>query len=46
MNATTFLGIVTLIVGIIRAGEVYGIDAMISENPIVKRTPALRYVLG
>lgn len=46
MNSTTYLGIVTLIVGIIRAGEVYGVDAMIGETPIVKRTPALRYVLG
>jgi len=46
MNATTFLGIVALIVGIIKAGEVYGIDAMIDQTPVVKRTPVLRYVLG
>jgi thiosulfate dehydrogenase (quinone) large subunit len=46
MNATTFLGIVTLIVGIIRAGEVYGVDAIVDETPFVKRMPALRYVLG
>ena len=46
INATTFLGIVTLIVGLIRAGEVYGLDAIVEEQPIVKRTPVLRYVLG
>jgi thiosulfate dehydrogenase [quinone] large subunit len=46
MNATTFLGIVTLIVGVIRAGEIYGIDAIVDEQPIVKRTPALQWVLG
>ena len=38
--------VVALIVGIIRAGEVYGVDALIDAQPIVKRTPVLRYVLG
>jgi hypothetical protein len=28
------------------AGEVYGLDALVNDTPIVKRTPALRYVLG
>ena len=46
LNSTRFLGIVTLILGAIRAGEVYGVDAIIDEQPIVKRTPVLRYVLG
>jgi hypothetical protein len=31
---------------VIRAGEAYGIDAIVDEQPIVKKTPALRYVLG
>ncbi|HKO32984.1 MAG TPA: DoxX family membrane protein [Candidatus Limnocylindria bacterium] len=46
LNSSSFLGIVALILGVIRAGEVYGVDALIDEQPIVKRTPVLRYVLG
>jgi thiosulfate dehydrogenase [quinone] large subunit len=46
VNSTSFLAAVTLILGVIRAGEVYGVDAVVNEQPIVKRTPALRYVLG
>ena len=46
LNSSSFLGIVALILGIIRAGEVYGVDALIDDQPIVKRTPVLRYVLG
>jgi thiosulfate dehydrogenase (quinone) large subunit len=40
------LAIVTLALGIIGAGEFFGLDAIIDETPIVKRAPALRYVLG
>ena len=46
LNSSSYLGIVALILGIIRAGEVYGVDALIDAQPIVKRTPVLRYVLG
>lgn len=46
VNYTGFLAITTLMLGVMRAGEVYGIDAVVDEQPIVKRTPALRYVLG
>ncbi|HUH16947.1 MAG TPA: DoxX family protein [Methylomirabilota bacterium] len=46
VNYTGFLAVVTLLVGVIRAGEVYGLDAIVDEQPIVKRTPVLRYVLG
>lgn len=46
INQTALIAIAALILGVIRAGEVYGIDALVSESPIVKRTPALRYVLG
>ncbi len=46
VNSTSFLALVTLFLGVIRAGEVYGLDAIVDEQPIVKRTPALRYVLG
>jgi thiosulfate dehydrogenase [quinone] large subunit len=46
INYTAFLAIVTLLVGVMRAGEVFGIDAIVDEQPLVKRTPALRYVLG
>jgi hypothetical protein len=37
---------VTLALGIIGAGEFFGLDAIVDETPIVKRAPALRYVLG
>ena len=46
INATSFLALTALILGVIRAGEVYGLDAIVDEQPIVKRTPVLRYVLG
>ena len=47
LNHTVMLGIVTLVLGIISAGEVYGLDAMAQELPIVRRfAPALRYALG
>jgi len=46
INATSFLALSALILGVIRAGEVYGLDAIVDEQPIVKRTPILRYVLG
>lgn len=39
------LAIVTLSLGIIGAGEFFGLDAIVDETPIVKRAPALRYVL-
>jgi thiosulfate dehydrogenase (quinone) large subunit len=40
------LAIVTLSLGIIGAGEFFGLDALVETTPIVKRAPALRYVLG
>ena len=46
INHTALIGIASLILGVIRAGEVYGLDAIVDEQPIVKRTPVLRYVLG
>jgi len=46
VNATSFLALSSLLLGVIRAGEVYGIDAIVDEQPLVKRTPVLRYVLG
>jgi thiosulfate dehydrogenase [quinone] large subunit len=46
VNHTVLLAVVALFLGVIRAGEVYGLDAIVDEQPIVKRTPALRYVLG
>jgi thiosulfate dehydrogenase [quinone] large subunit len=46
INATSFLALTALLLGVMRAGEVYGLDAIVDERPIVKRTPALRYVLG
>ena len=46
INYTAIVGLSALILGIIRAGEVYGLDAIVDEQPMVKRIPALRYVLG
>ena len=46
VNHTAMLAVVTLFLGVIRAGEAFGIDAIVDEQPIVKKTPVLRYVLG
>jgi hypothetical protein len=46
INQTALIAIAALVLGLIRAGEVYGIDAIVDETPIVKRAPVLRYVLG
>ena len=46
VNHTALLALTTLLVGVMRAGEVFGIDAIVDEQPLVKRTTALRYVLG
>lgn len=40
------LAIVTLALGIIGAGEVFGLDAIVDQTPMVKRAPVLRYVLS
>jgi thiosulfate dehydrogenase [quinone] large subunit len=40
------MAIATAALGLMAAGEVYGLDALVNDTPIVKRTPALRYVLG
>jgi len=45
-NYTAVLAITALLLGIMRAGEIYGVDAIVDEQPVVKRTPVLRYVLG
>ena len=46
INHTALIGLVSLLLGVIRAGEIYGLDAIVDEQPLVKRTRALRYVLG
>lgn len=46
VNYTGVLAITALLLGIMRAGELYGVDAIVDEQPVVKRTPALQYVLG
>jgi thiosulfate dehydrogenase [quinone] large subunit len=46
VNYTAVLAITALLLGIMRAGELYGVDAIVDEQPVVKRTPALQYVLG
>ncbi|MDQ2935326.1 MAG: DoxX family membrane protein [Chloroflexota bacterium] len=46
LNHTVVVGIAALVLGIIGAGEIYGVDAVVDTQPIVKRAPLLRYVLG
>ena len=45
-NQTVVLAIASMVLGVVRAGEIYGLDAIVEKQPIVKRTPALRFVLG
>jgi thiosulfate dehydrogenase [quinone] large subunit len=40
------LAIMTLALGIIGAGEFFGLDAIVEGTRLVKRAPAVRYVLG
>jgi hypothetical protein len=46
VNYTGLLALTSLILGVIAAGEVYGLDAIVDRTPIVKRAPALRYLLA
>ena len=46
VNYTAILAITALLLGIMRAGEIYGVDALVDEQPVVKRTPALQYIFG
>ena len=46
VNYHSVLAIVTLGLGIVGAGEYFGLDAIVDATPIVKRAPALRYVLS
>lgn len=46
VNYHVVLAFSSLILALIAAGEIYGADAFVDETPIVKRAPALRYVLG
>jgi hypothetical protein len=46
VNYHVVLMLSSLILAAIAAGEVYGVDALVDEHPIIKRTPVLRYVLG
>jgi thiosulfate dehydrogenase [quinone] large subunit len=40
------LAIVTLGLGLVGAGEAFGLDGFVDQTPIVKKAPVLRYVLG
>jgi thiosulfate dehydrogenase [quinone] large subunit len=46
VNYHVVLMLSSLILAVIAAGEVYGVDAIVDEHPIIKRAPVLRYVLG
>jgi thiosulfate dehydrogenase [quinone] large subunit len=42
----SLMAIVTAALGLIGAGEAFGLDAVVDQTPIVKRVPVLRYVLA
>ena len=46
VNYHVVLTVSSLILAVIAAGEIYGVDAVVDESPVVKRSPGLRYVLG
>lgn len=46
VNEQLMYAIVTASLGLIGAGKVFGIDAVIEKTEFVKKAPALRYVLG
>ncbi len=46
MNYHFLLVVSTIVLALVAAGEVYGLDAYVDETPLVKRASALRYVLG
>jgi hypothetical protein len=39
-------GVIAAFLAYAGAGEAYGLDALIEKTEVVRRTPALRYVLG
>ena len=39
-------GAIALVLGLIGAGEYYGLDALIEKTTWFSHTPSLRYVLG
>ena len=45
-NEQFMYGAVALFLGLVGAGEYYGVDELIEKSSWVSRTPALRYVLG
>jgi len=46
INQHFVYGIVTAGLGIMAAGEAYGLDAVLDRSEVVTHTPVLRYVLG
>jgi thiosulfate dehydrogenase [quinone] large subunit len=46
LNEQLMYAIVTASLGIMSAGKVFGIDAVLGRTDFVQRVPALRYVLG
>lgn len=46
VNQHFVYGVVTLFLGVARAGELFGVDGYVVRLPIVQRAPFLRYVLG
>ena len=46
VNEQLIVAILTGIVGYSAAGEIYGLDRRVEQTTVVRRTPALKYVLG
>lgn len=45
-NYHLILAISAAVLALVAAGEVFGLDAYVERTRVVKRAPALRYVLG
>ena len=39
-------GAIALVLGLVGAGQYYGLDALVGKTTLMVKTPALRYVLG
>jgi thiosulfate dehydrogenase [quinone] large subunit len=46
INSDAVYAVVTAFLGIVAAGEVYGLDPYVERFQFVRRAPALHYVLG
>ena len=45
-NEQFMYGAIALVLGLVGAGQYYGLDALVGKTTLMVKTPALRYVLG